>query len=204
MPETGEHLRTRAKAHGIAVPPGIEARLIAYFELLVRWNAKINLTAGTDSDAAIDRLLLEPLAAAQSLPSQVDLIDLGSGGGSPAIPLALALETRRLVMVESKGRKAAFLREAARSAGLNATVENQRFEDVAAQGHYAGQMDVVSIRAVRTDLATLTIAKACLKPAGKIALFSPKAASPAELPPGLRVVQVAPLLDTSYLVLLGR
>ena len=204
MPETAERLHSRAKAYGLLVPAHIEARLIAYFELLTHWNAKINLTAETDTDAAIDRLLLEPLAAARALPSRVELIDLGSGGGSPAIPLALALETRRLVMVESKGRKAAFLREASRSGGLNATVENQRFEDVAAQGNYAGQMDVVSIRAVRPDLATLTIAKACLKPGGKIALFSPKPASPAELPPGLRVVHIAPLLDASYLVLLGR
>ena len=75
---------------------------------------------------------------------------------------------------------------------------------MAAQGTYAGQMDVVSIRAVRPDLATLTIAKAFLKPGGKIALFSPKPASPAELPEGLRVVNVAPLLESSHLVLLGR
>ena len=55
-------------------------------------------------------------------------------------------------MVESKGRKAAFLREAARSVELTAVVENARFESLAAQGTYAGQMDVVSIRAVRPDL----------------------------------------------------
>ena len=90
MPETAERLRDRARAHGIPVPLPIEARLVAYFDLLTRWNAKINLTALTDTDAAIDRLLLEPLAAAPSLPSQLDLLDLGSGGGSPAIPLALA------------------------------------------------------------------------------------------------------------------
>jgi hypothetical protein len=65
-------------------------------------------------------------------------------------------------------------------------------------------MDLVSIRAVRPDLATLNIAKAFLKPSGKVALFSPAAASPAELPMGLRVVQVAPLLEASHLVLLGR
>ncbi len=134
----------------------------------------------------------------------LELIDLGSGGGSPAIPLAILLEARRDVMVESKTRKAAFLREAARAVRLNATVENARFETVAAQGVYAGQMDVVSIRAVRPDLATLAIARTLLTPGGKIALFSPKPASPAELPDGLRVVQIAPLLDSSHLVLLGR
>ena len=204
MGETAERLRSRARGHGIAIPAQVETKLIAYFELLGRWNAKINLTALTDIDAAIDRLLLEPLAAAAELPSHVTIIDLGSGGGSPAIPLALALSAKRLVMVESRGRKAAFLREAVRSVGVAAVVENARFEEVASQGSYAGQMDVVSIRAVRPDLSTLVVAKTFLNPGGKVALFSPKAASPAELPDGLRVVHISPLLDSSHLVLLGR
>jgi 16S rRNA (guanine527-N7)-methyltransferase len=204
MPETAARLRDRARAHGIAVPAPIEARLVAYFDLLSRWNAKINLTALTDTDAAIDRLLLEPLAAASALTSQIDLLDLGSGGGSPAIPLALAVSARRLVMVESKGRKAAFLREAARSVELPAVVENTRFESLPAQGMYAGQIDAVSIRAVRPDLSTLTIAKTFLKPDGKVALFSPKAASPPELPDGLRVVHISALIGSAHLVLLGR
>ena len=204
MSETAERLRSRAKAHGIVVPSNVEARLIAYFDLLTRWNAKINLTSETGSDAAIDRILLEPVAAALTLPGHLDLIDLGSGGGSPAVPLAVASAARRLVMVESKGRKAAFLREAARVVGLTATVENTRFESVASQGVYAGQMDVVSIRAVRPDLETLVIAKAFLKPEGRVALFTPRAASPPELPAGLRVVHVSALLESSHLVLLGR
>jgi 16S rRNA (guanine527-N7)-methyltransferase len=204
MPDTAERLRNRAKACRVLIPANVEAKLVAYFDLLSKWNAKINLTSLTDTDAAIDRLLLEPLAAAAALPRHPQLIDLGSGGGSPAIPLALVLEAGRLVMVESRGRKAAFLGEAVRLSGLNAFVENTRFESVAAQGTYAGQMDVVSIRAVRPDLATLNIAKAFLKPGGRIALFSPAAASPAELPQGLRVVHIVPLLESSHLVLLGR
>lgn len=145
---------------------------MSYFDLLFRWNAKINLTALTDPGTAVDRLLLEPLAAAVELPHHLDLMDLGSGGGSPAIPLALALEARRLVMIESKSRKAAFLREAVRATELNAVVESERFEDVAARGTYRGQMDVVSIRAVRLDGATLTTAESFLAPGGQIALFT--------------------------------
>jgi 16S rRNA (guanine527-N7)-methyltransferase len=203
-PETADRLRARARIHGVTVPPSIEAKLVAYFDLLARWNAKINLTALTDADAAIDRLLLEPVAASAALPRHADLMDLGSGGGSPAIPLALTIEAVRLVMVESKTRKAAFLREAARVTQLRAVAENARFEAVAAQGSYAGQMDIVSIRAVRPDLSTLTVAKSFLKPDGRVALFSPKPASPPELPEGLRVVHISPLVGTSHLVLLGR
>jgi 16S rRNA (guanine527-N7)-methyltransferase len=204
MSETGARLRARATAAGLTVPPAIEARLIAYFDLLFRWNAKINLTALTDPDAAIDRLLLEPLAAALALPREAELIDLGSGGGSPAIPLALALQARRLVMVESKTRKAAFLGEANRVLQLDAAIENSRFEDVASRGMYGGQLSLVSIRAVRVDRPTLVIAKSFLKPGGQIALFTPIGASPAELPDHLRVVNIAHLPGSSHLVVLGR
>lgn len=204
MTDTAARLRERAKLLGIVVPADLEKRLTAYFDLLFRWNAKINLTALTDPDSAIDRLLLEPLAAARELPRATELIDFGSGGGSPAIPLALALASTRLVMVESKTRKAAFLSEAARTVQLPAAVENARFEDVAARGVYAGQMSLVTIRAVRVERQTLLIAKSFLKPGGQIVLFSPTAGSPPDLPAELRVKRIAPLPGASHLVLLGR
>ena len=204
MSETVARIQARARLFGIVVPTGLESRLGAYFDLLFRWNAKINLTALTEPDAAVDRLLLEPLAAALELPPAGEIIDLGSGGGSPAIPLALALGSSRLVMVESKIRKAAFLSEAVRSLQLPATVENARFEEVAARGAYAGQMSLVTIRAVRVDRQTLTTAKSFLKPGGQIALFSPTAGSPPDLPAELRVTRIAPLPGVSHLVLLGK
>ena len=68
MSDTAARLRARAKLFGVAVPADLETRLVGYFDLLFRWNAKINLTALTEPDAAIDRLLLEPLAAARELP----------------------------------------------------------------------------------------------------------------------------------------
>ena len=95
--------------------PTIEPKLVTYLELLWKWNRKINLTAILEPEMAIDRLLLEPLAAAAHLPAGGMLADLGSGGGSPAIPLALALSPSKLLMVESRSRKASFLREAAGS-----------------------------------------------------------------------------------------
>ena len=99
-----QRLADRAGLAGLVVPPVLAEPLVAYFEILSRWNAKINLTSLTDPDEAIDRLLLEPVAAAAFLPHQIRLMDLGSGGGSPAIPLALALGATHLVMIESRGR----------------------------------------------------------------------------------------------------
>jgi 16S rRNA (guanine527-N7)-methyltransferase len=165
-------LRERAESAGIPLDPAIEPKLVAYLELLWKWNRKINLTAIVEPEIAIDRLLLEPLAAAIHLPAGGALADLGSGGGSPAIPLALALSAPRLLMVESRSRKASFLREAARTVALDAEVLAVRFEDLRADEHHAARADVVSMRAVRPDTDTLSLAAWLAKPGGTIALIT--------------------------------
>jgi 16S rRNA (guanine527-N7)-methyltransferase len=205
MSETARRLHDRAKAFGMTVPPHAEARLVTYFDLLFRWNQKINLTSLSNIDEAIDRLLLEPVAAARELPHSPGIIDLGSGGGSPAIPLALALSATLLVMVESRSRKAAFLREAVRELGMNAVVEAARFEEVAARPDYQGGMDVVSIRAVRMDSPAWTAAAVFLKSQGTVALFTTAEANPLEdLPETLVWQKTTPLLNRAQLVLLSR
>jgi 16S rRNA (guanine527-N7)-methyltransferase len=199
--DTARRLAERSDRAGIALPSPLAARLVVYYDLLERWNRKINLTSLAQSDEAIDRLLLEPIAAASWLPPSSRLMDLGSGGGSPAIPLALALESPVLVMVESRSRKAAFLREAARAVGLNAIVENARFEDL----DYANAMDVVSIRAVKLDAPTLAVASRFLKPGGTMALFqSDRHQLPSSLPPALTSRAPTSLLTNSVLQLLDK
>jgi 16S rRNA (guanine527-N7)-methyltransferase len=196
-------LSERAAAAGLALDSPLKSSLLAYYDLLLHWNAKINLTALADPDAAIDRLLLEPVAAARFLPAGGMLMDLGSGGGSPAIPLACALEARSLVMVESKARKAAFLREASRQLGLMAVVEVERFEVVAASGRYDANADVVSMRAVRMDGDALTSGTRFAKPEGQIALFVSAGATP-QPPVDFRVSGRHPLLGTAELLQLSR
>jgi len=178
-----ERLEARARAAGVDLQSALRDRLLAYYELLSKWNRTINLTSLSDPDAAIDRLLLEPLLAARVLPQPAAMMDLGSGGGSPAIPLALALDSPHLVMVESRGRKAAFLREAAREVGLQATVEAARFEDLVGRPDYRSAMDLVSMRAVRMDAATLDIAREFAKPGGSLALFTSESPVDGEVTP---------------------
>jgi 16S rRNA (guanine527-N7)-methyltransferase len=130
---------------------------VTFLDLLLRWNRKINLTALTDPDEAIDRLLLEPWLASRHLPPGAGrLIDVGSGGGSPAIPLALAHPEYFVTMVESKARKAAFLREAVRVLQLErARVENSRFQSLLAAGSVPEEYSAFSVRAVRIERSTL-------------------------------------------------
>jgi 16S rRNA G527 N7-methylase RsmG len=85
--------------------------------------------------------------------------------------LALALGAPHLTMVESRGRKAAFLREALRAVELAGTVENVRFEELAGTPSHQGRYPLVSIRAVRVDRTTLDVIGVLLEPAGTAALF---------------------------------
>lgn len=165
----------RARKAGLAISAELASQLLSYIELLLRWNRKINLTAFDESapDAAIDRLLIEPLQAARYVPAEArNVMDIGSGGGSPAIPLKLALPTTTLVMVESKARKSAFLREAVRMLALtNTRVETARFEELLARPELHEAQDLVTVRAVRIERKTLLGLQAFLRPGGRILLF---------------------------------
>ena len=204
MSETATRLRARAQVSGVSVPSPIEAGLVAYFDLLFRWNAKINLTAFNlrePRDEAFDRLLIEPVVAAQHLPSgATTLIDIGSGSGSPAIPLKLAAPHVRLTMVEAKTRKAVFLLEAVRHLTIgDAAVETARFEQLLTRPELHEAFDVLTIRAVRVESATLVTLQAFLKPGGQMFWFQ---GASRELEPDLLVFplvlyRVVPLVETS-------
>lgn len=191
-------LKARAERAGLELPGHLVDPFLAYFEVLSRWNRKINLTSLSDTDQAIDRLLLEPLAAGRHLPRPERLVDLGSGGGSPAIPLALAIGAAELVMIESRIRKAAFLREAALIVQLKAIVESARFEDVAEKPVYRGSADLVSMRAVRLDEGSARAAASLLKSGGLFGVF---ATNPAPPPKGFVELAVRPLVGDAKLQL---
>jgi 16S rRNA (guanine527-N7)-methyltransferase len=185
--------------------------LEAYFRLLAQWNAKINLTAlplDPPTDETFDRLLVEPLGASRQIPTHTSSVwfDLGSGGGSPAIPLKIARPELRLTMIESKERKGAFLREAVRTLGLTHTmVQTERFEDVASNPEYAGTGDLVTVRAVRADADLFATAGRLLKNDGRLLLFRP-AHSPSQVPTGFSHTSTVPLTDSppSFLCLYRR
>ena len=172
--EFRERFSRRAKKAGLSVSPGLLEKLWVYFQLLSKWNAKINLT-GLDLDdptpEGIDRLLIEPLIAAPLAAGAQSLIDIGSGGGSPALPLALGIQGVRLVMVEVKTRKSVFLREAARELGLDARVVTARHESLLADPSLHEAFDVLSVRAVRVEAHVLAALQAFVKPGGRVFHF---------------------------------
>ncbi len=211
--EFQDRLARRAKRGGVSVTPQLTSRLETYFRLLETWNRKINLTGLNLAEATpdtVDRLLIEPLVAARHIPPSVArMLDVGSGGGSPAIPIALALPSIRLLMVESKTRKSVFLREAIRAVGLEgADVAASRFEELLTRPDLHEAHELVTIRAVRIEPRLLSNLQAFLKTRGLLFLFrGATAADPSEtVPPPLAWSATYPLLESvrSRLVVLEK
>jgi len=122
------------------------------------------------------------------------MIDIGSGGGSPAIPLALALDGVGLVMVEVKTRKSVFLREAVRELGLaDARVVTSRHESLLANTSFHEAYDLLTIRAVRVESRTFSALQTFVRPGGQLFHFRSGAENQPILPPPLRLAAIQPL-----------
>jgi 16S rRNA (guanine527-N7)-methyltransferase len=161
-----------------------------YLDLLLAANQTMNLTRITDRTAAELQHVSDSLTLLPFLPAgEIKLADVGSGGGVPGIPLAIARPDAYVVLIESTQKKAKFLQRAVAELGLgNVGVSDQRAEDVARTGKRAS-FDVVTARAV----ATLDfLAEYCLplvKIGGKmLAMKGPKVAD--ELPGAQRTIRI--------------
>jgi len=112
----------------LQVNPEVRNSLLAYLELLQKWNRTYNLTAIRDPLKMVTHHLLDSLAVLPHLPSG-NLADIGSGGGLPGIPIALAEPERPIVLNDSSDKKAAFLRQATIALAMkNAVVHCGRVE----------------------------------------------------------------------------
>ena len=125
------------------------------------------------------------------------MIDIGSGGGSPAIPFALAVPGLRLLMVESKTRKSVFLKEAVRALGMDADVLTSRYEALLARPELHEAHDLLTIRAVRVETRVLMSLQAFVRPGGHIFLLRSTTAgdAPEGLTPPLTWSATFPLVE---------
>ncbi|MGD0893566.1 MAG: 16S rRNA (guanine(527)-N(7))-methyltransferase RsmG [Terracidiphilus sp.] len=121
----------------------LAGRFADYLALLMKWNARINLTAIRDEEGILSRHFVESIVCARALPAGIaTLLDFGSGAGFPGLPIALCRPEIRVTLAESQGKKAAFLQEAIRVLGIQSEVYAQRAEGMAAR------FDCVTLRAV--------------------------------------------------------
>jgi 16S rRNA (guanine527-N7)-methyltransferase len=159
----------------VALPPGGAERLAAYLALLAKWNRTYNLTAIREPERMVTHHALDSLAVVGALPTTPGLriLDVGSGGGLPGIPIAIARPDASVVLIDASGKKATFLAQAAIELPLrNVEAVAARVEDYAP----ARPFDVVISRAF-ADLATFVrVARRHVAPGG--ALYAMKGVRP--------------------------
>jgi 16S rRNA (guanine527-N7)-methyltransferase len=154
--------------------------LVRYGSLLLTWNARINLTgAGSLADLA-GQHLPDSFALASRLAAAAEVVDIGSGGGLPAIPLGILRPRLGMRLIESRSKRVAFLRTAVRELGLGSrlAVEHARGEAVA--DARSGSFDVAISRATLTPQVWVDLATRLVGPGGRIfALLAGAATTPA-------------------------
>jgi 16S rRNA (guanine527-N7)-methyltransferase len=174
---------------GIDLPDTARQKLLAFRDLLLKWNKTYNLTALRDPEQAISYHLLDSLAILPHV-GEGPLFDVGSGGGLPGIPLAIARPELAVTLVDAVQKKTTFLQQAAIELGLkNVAVHHARVEEM--RGQYAQ----ISSRAF-ADLARLVgLTRHLLEPGGR--WLAMKGVRPddeiAALPAGVVVEAVVPL-----------
>ena len=142
---------------------------ITYLELLLKWNAKVNLTSVRGAEQIVTRHFGESFFAGRQLvavDAATSVIDLGSGAGFPGLPIAVLRPFAGVTLIESGAKKATFLNEVIYALGLkNVKVARQRGES------FVGSADLVMMRAVEKVEAAIPIALNLVRPGGCLALM---------------------------------
>ena len=167
-PPASERLSVLLAQAGLELlPPGVGAKFDKYLSLILRWNARTNLTAIHDEEGILSRHFVESIVCARALPAGIEtLLDFGSGAGFPGIPIALCRPEISVHLAESQGKKAAFLREALRVLELGAVVHAGRAEAL------DQQFGCVTLRAVDHMTQAVKAAECLVRAGGWLALMT--------------------------------
>jgi 16S rRNA (guanine527-N7)-methyltransferase len=169
-PESLRAIDDGLRTLGLTLPAEARRAIVDHLRLLLAWNAAINLTAIRDPSQAMRRHVLDSLSAVAVLRGrQVDaFIDIGSGGGYPGLPLAVAVPARRALLVESVEKKARFLRTVSTAVGLGGVVEafSGRAEALAADERHRARWPAVVARAVGSLAELAELGLPLLAPGG--------------------------------------
>jgi 16S rRNA (guanine527-N7)-methyltransferase len=148
-------------------PASLLPQLSVYLDLLLKWNARTNLTAIRSPEEIVRRHFGESLFAARHLdPGELTLLDFGSGAGFPGLPIALLRPDIHVTLAESQNKKATFLREVVRTLALSAEVWSSRVESMPAGRRF----HTVALRAV--DNMTAAIAAAAPRATHQLLLLA--------------------------------
>lgn len=159
-----------AAALGVRLSGKAVESLASYLDELLKWNARINLTAITDERDVVIKHFIDSLAFAKGFDANASLrlLDIGAGAGFPGMPLKLAFPSLDVVLLDSVAKKVSFMNHACRTLGLaKIRAIHGRAEDVCRQADYAAGFDVVALRAVTDTAAALKLAVPFLRTGGR-------------------------------------
>lgn len=145
-------------------------QLARYEELLRSWSAKINLV-GPEALRNLDAHVAEALEAGDCLAPTGNVLDVGSGGGLPGVPIAIRFPDARLHFVEADQRKWAFLKTVIRECSLNAVAHGDRLARVVERLDPALEFTLVTSRAVGHPESWLPLVRNRIEKGGSVALF---------------------------------
>jgi 16S rRNA (guanine527-N7)-methyltransferase len=147
--------------------PAQSQHLLAFADLLIRWNQKINLTGARSAAALLAEHYPDAFALARRLDRPARVLDVGSGGGLPALPLALLRPDLTLVLCEPIAKKVSFLRTAVRELGLTGRVqvEQLRAEELVTRGP---RFDAAVSRATFEPEVWLALGRQLVGPGGRV------------------------------------
>jgi 16S rRNA (guanine527-N7)-methyltransferase len=188
----GDELARGALGLGIRLSGDQRAAFKIYLETLLLWASRLSLTGTKTAREIVRRHILDSLWVARYVQPGSKLADLGSGAGFPGVPLAITCPGTAVVLIESRRKRANFLREAARRCGLhNVEVLEERAEELAAR--QPGSFDLVVSRAVWPVADFLRLCVPLLRPAGlAVAMKSPKGCGDITSEPGFSEPQIIP------------
>lgn len=150
-----------------------EDKLLKYLSLLLKWRRKINITGFKTPESIIVRGIIESLLIDSYINNGIFLMDVGSGAGFPAIPVKIVRDDLRIILLEPKKKKWAFLKEVVRELNLkNISVLQQRVEDKSFSFVMKRMVDVVTSRAFAEAGAVLNMVSPYLKKNGRVILFT--------------------------------
>jgi 16S rRNA (guanine527-N7)-methyltransferase len=159
---------------GFDLPESLLAQFSIYLDLLLRWNARTNLTAVRAPEEMVTRHFGESLFAARqifpagnsSLAPATSLADVGSGAGFPGLPMKLWAPQLQVALIESRQRKATFLREVVRALKLTGVEVRSRRAELVTE-----TFEIVTLRAVESFDEVVVVASRLVRPGGRLGLL---------------------------------
>ncbi len=176
------------------------ARLQLYKDALLTWTSRVNLI-GPEARRNLDGHIAEAIEAARVLRPDGEVLDFGSGGGLPAIPMAITSPEARFHLVEADQKKWAFLKYVVRECALNSLVYGDRLERLVSRLQ-PGSFSLVTSRAVGNPQVWIPSLRSRLAPGGRVALFQHHRDAPDV--EGFELSEIVPLSrgESNYLVIL--